>query len=244
MSSTSTYLNFIDKTEEAFHFYQSIFGWEFEWPISRFSDIPPTEGMPPLADTEKNLVMHICLPILGGHKLMGSDVPVSMWLRMNSGNNVHISLHPDSHEETERLFRRLMEGGTIEMPLQNMFWWAYYGSGRDKYGVQWMVNYEWKEILIFSYFGYTTLMTTTHQTSAKILQFSLQTPHTYLADDHEFQNIIREVMEEYVERNQDQKIRMDIQNSQKLKEIDTLFAKNIRSTHHLWICEMPYIKYE
>lgn len=144
MASTATYLNFVDTTEEAFGFYQSVFGGEFEGPIHRFSDVPPAEGMPPLADADKNLVMHICLPILGGHKLMGTDAPASMGFHVNPGNNVHISLHPDSREETKRIFDGLMAGGTIEMPLQDMFWGAYYGSGRDKFGVQWMVNFEGK----------------------------------------------------------------------------------------------------
>lgn len=144
MSSTSTYLNFATQTEEAFGFYKSVFGWEYEWPISRFGDVPPAEGMPALAESEKNLVMHICLPILGGHKLMGTDAPASMGFVVNVWNNFHISLHPDSREEAEKLFSGLMAGGTIEMPLQDMFWWAYYGSGRDKYGIQWMVNFEGK----------------------------------------------------------------------------------------------------
>jgi PhnB protein len=100
--------------------------------------------MPPLNEGEKNLVMHICLPILGGHRLMGTDAPGSMGFRVNQGNNVHISLHPDSRAEAERLFHGLMTNGTIEMPLQDMFWGAYYGSGRDQYGVQWMVNYAGK----------------------------------------------------------------------------------------------------
>lgn len=144
MSYTSTYLNFSTHTEETFHFYRSVFGWEFEWPIARFSDAPPHEGMPPLAESEKNLILHICLPILGGHRLMGTDAPPSMGFTVNPGNNVHISLHPDSREEADTLFSGLMEWGIIEIPLQDMFWWAYYGSGRDRYGVQWMVNFEGK----------------------------------------------------------------------------------------------------
>ena len=144
MAHTSTYLNFSTCTEEAFQFYRSIFGSEFEWHIARFGDIPPQEWMPPLAESDKNLIIHICLPILGGHKLMGTDAPPSMGFIVNQGNNVHISLHPDSREETEKLFHWLMAGGTVEMPLQDMFWGAYYWSGRDKFGVQWMVNFEGK----------------------------------------------------------------------------------------------------
>lgn len=142
MSYTSTYLNFATETEEAFLFYKSVFGGEFEWTIHRFGDVPAQEWTPPLAESDKNLIMHICLPILGEHKLMGTDAPPSMGFIVNQGNSVHISLHPDSREETEKLFNWLMEGGTIEMPLQDMFWGTYYGSGRDKFGVQWMVNFE------------------------------------------------------------------------------------------------------
>ncbi len=61
---------------------------------------------------------------------------------MNQGNNVYISLHPDSREEAEKLFSKLSEGGTVEQPLADMFWWAYYGSWKDKYGIGWMVNFE------------------------------------------------------------------------------------------------------
>lgn len=144
MSYTSTYLNFATQTEEAFLFYKSVFGWEFEPPIGRFRDLPPSPDSLPLDAATGDLIMHICLPILGGHRLMGTDAPPSMGFSVNPGNNVHISLHPDTREEADRIFSGLMEWGTTEMPLQDMFWWAYYGSGRDKHGVQWMVNCEGK----------------------------------------------------------------------------------------------------
>lgn len=78
MAKVSTYLNFPNQTEEAFKFYQSVFGGEFIGGIARFSDIPPSEGMPPMAEADKNLVMHIVLPILGEHQLMGTDAPKSI----------------------------------------------------------------------------------------------------------------------------------------------------------------------
>lgn len=140
MARVSTYLNFANSAEEAFNFYQSIFGGEFEGGIARFSDIPPSDDMPPIPDKDKNLVMHMQLEILGGHVLMGSDAPESMGFNMNSGNNVHINLEPDTREETERLFNALSAGGVVTMPLQDMFWGAYFGSCADKFGVQWMVN--------------------------------------------------------------------------------------------------------
>ena len=140
MAKVSTYLNFPRSTEEAFNFYRSIFGGEFIGGIARFSDIPSPEGMPPLPEADKNLVMHIALPILGGHVLMGTDAPESMGFKVNMGNNVYINLETDTRTETERLFKALSAGGTVEQELQDMFWGAYYGSCKDRFGVQWMFN--------------------------------------------------------------------------------------------------------
>lgn len=141
MAKVSTYLNFSNTTEEAFLFYQSIFGGEFgRGGIARFGDIPPSDNMPPISDEIKNLVMHIELPILGGHLLMGTDAPVEMGFKLNVGNNVYINLEPDTRAETQRLFNALSEGGKVEQELQDMFWGDYYGSCRDKFGVQWMFN--------------------------------------------------------------------------------------------------------
>ena len=141
MARVNTYLNFPRTTEEAFQFYKTVFGGDFSgMGIARFGDIPPQEGMPPMAENDKNLIMHIELPITGGHVLMGTDAPESMGFHVNFGNNVHISLEPDTREETKRLFDALSKGGKITMQLQDMFWGAYYGSVTDKYGVQWMVN--------------------------------------------------------------------------------------------------------
>jgi len=141
MARVSTYLNFGNQTEEAFLFYQSVFGGQFGgMGISRFSDIPQTDGMPPLLDADKNLVMHIELPILGGHILMGTDAPECMGFKVNYGNNVHINLEPDSREEAKKLFDALSAGGTIIMDLQDTFWGAYYGNCTDKFGVHWMIN--------------------------------------------------------------------------------------------------------
>jgi PhnB protein len=140
MATVSTYLNFPRRTEEAFNFYKSVFASEFTNGISRFSDIPSSQDMPPLADTDKNLVMHVALPILGGHCLMGTDAPESMGFTVNFGNNVFINLEPDTRAETRRLFEALSEGGKVTMELQDMFWGDYYGSCTDKFGVQWMVN--------------------------------------------------------------------------------------------------------
>ena len=138
MAAVSTYLNFTRNTEEAFNFYRSVFGGEFTGEISRFKDIPSSENIPPLPEEDRNLVMHVALPILDGHLLMGTDAPESMGFKVNYGNNVYISLHPDTREETKRLFNALSDGGKIEQELQDMFWGDYYGSCADKFGVQWM----------------------------------------------------------------------------------------------------------
>lgn len=142
MAKTSTYLNFTRNTEEAFNFYKSVFGGDFVGgKINRFSEIPTSENIPTVADEDKNLVMHIALPILGGHLLMGTDAPESMGFKVKNGNNIYISLHPDSREEADRLFALLSKDGGVEMPMQEMFWGDYYGSFIDKFGINWMINY-------------------------------------------------------------------------------------------------------
>ena len=140
MASTSTYLNFARNTEEAFNFYKTVFGTEFCEPIARFGEIPAQEGMPPMPEADKNLVMHVALPITGGHLLMGTDAPETMGFTVKFGNNVYINLQPDTREETKKLFEKLSAGGKVGMDLQDMFWGDYFGSCTDKFGVQWMVN--------------------------------------------------------------------------------------------------------
>lgn len=140
MSRVSTYLNFPRSTEEAFTFYKSVFGGEFVGGINRFGDIPPHEGKPEIAEADKKLVMHIALPILGGHMLMGTDAPETMGFKVNVGNNVYINLEPDTRAETDKLFAALSAGGKTEMAPQEMFWGDYFGSCTDKFGTQWMFN--------------------------------------------------------------------------------------------------------
>ena len=146
MATVSTYLNFPRSTEEAFKYYKSVFGTEFAGEgIMRFKDVPPSEKFPPLPEEDKNLVMHVSLPILGGHILMGTDAPESMGFKVTFGNNIYISLSPDTREETMRLFKSLSDGGMVEQELQDMFWGDYYGSCKDKFGVEWMFNCSEKE---------------------------------------------------------------------------------------------------
>ncbi len=137
MSRTSTYLNFPRNTEEVFNFYKTVFGTEFSGEgIARMGDFPN----PQLAEEDKNLIMHIELPITGGHVLMGTDAPESMGFTVTMGNNIHIMLEPNSREETKHIFDKLAEGGSVSMDLQDVFWGAYYGSCTDKFGIQWMFN--------------------------------------------------------------------------------------------------------
>ncbi len=142
MASVSTYLNFERDTEAAFNFYKSVFGGEFSGQgIMRMGDVPPQEGVPPLSEADKNLVMHVDLKIMNGtHSIMGTDAPESMGFKLVKGNNVNINLSPDTRKETERLFKALSSGGEITMELQDMFWGDYFGSCVDKFGISWMFN--------------------------------------------------------------------------------------------------------
>jgi uncharacterized glyoxalase superfamily protein PhnB/uncharacterized protein YndB with AHSA1/START domain len=141
MARVSTYLNFQGKTEEAFNFYKKVFKSEFINGIQRFGDLPADRNQPPIADAVKNMVLHIELPIIGGHLLMGTDAPKEMGFTVTQGNNMHIQIEPESREEAKRLFDELSEGGKIEHPIQDMFWGAYFGSFTDKFGINWMINY-------------------------------------------------------------------------------------------------------
>lgn len=125
MASVSTYLNFANNTEEVFNYYKSIFGGEFMGDIVRFGSIPAQDGMPPLSEADKNLIMHISLPITGGHVLMGTDAPESMGFTLNTGNTMHLNVQADTRVETKRLFDALSMGGIVTMPLEDMFWGDY-----------------------------------------------------------------------------------------------------------------------
>lgn len=144
MSAVSVYLNFKNQTEEAFDFYKSIFGTEYDGDgISRMGEFPANEGMPKLTEDQKNLVMHVSLPLIGDFHLMGSDVPDTMG-NVQMGNNVNINLQPDTRAETVRLFEALSEDGEVTMPLAEQFWGDYFGACCDKFGVHWMLNCEEK----------------------------------------------------------------------------------------------------
>ena len=140
MSRVSTYLNFMGDTEEAFDFYASVFGTEPSVPITRFGDMPAPPDAPALPERERSMVMHVELPILAGHVLMGTDMLESMGHALRTGNNMTINLELDDRPETERLFGLLSDGGTDTFGLQDMPWGAYWGTCADRFGVRWMFN--------------------------------------------------------------------------------------------------------
>ncbi|MBI4790211.1 MAG: VOC family protein [Chloroflexi bacterium] len=138
MTKLNTYLNFAGNTEEAFDFYKSVFGGEFT-SVVRFKDMP-MEGMD-IPKADENKIMHIGLPIGKEDVLMASDTLESFGQKRIQGNNVSLSIHPDSRAEADRIFNALSAGGVIEMPIADAPWGDYYGSFKDKFGVQWMVDY-------------------------------------------------------------------------------------------------------
>jgi PhnB protein len=141
MAKVNIYLNFTNKTEEAFNFYKKVFGTEFAGQgMMKFSAAPPMDGMPPMAEAEKNLVMHVELPILGGYSLMGSDAPQSHGFNITQGNNFYINITADSRAEARKIYDALSEGGKRTFELQEQFWGSYYGTLTDKFGIQWMFN--------------------------------------------------------------------------------------------------------
>ena len=137
----SSYLNFPGNTEEAFNFYRTVFGTEFSGKgIQRFGDIPADAGHPPVADAVKKMVLHVELPILGGHILMATDSPKEMGFDLSQGSNMHICVEPSTKAETKKLFDALSKGGNVSMPLQDMFFGAYFGAFTDRFGINWMFN--------------------------------------------------------------------------------------------------------
>lgn len=140
MANVSTYLNFSGNAEQAFTYYKEVFGTEFVDGIARFGDIDPSDTEMPIKEEAKNYVMHVALPILGGHMLMGTDATQATGYEVEFGNNMYINLETDTREETDRLFNKLSDGGSVSFPLKEMFWGDYYGSCTDKFGVCWMFN--------------------------------------------------------------------------------------------------------
>lgn len=138
MPTINPYLNFNGNCEAAMEFYRSVFGGEFTT-FSRFSDMD--SGMP-VPDNEKNNILHASLPIGDKYVLMASDCPSSFG-GVIQGNALSISIGAGSEDETTHIFNGLSDGGTVKMPLQKTFWGAFFGMFVDKFGVNWMVNYDY-----------------------------------------------------------------------------------------------------
>ena len=138
MSKVSIYLNFQGNTEEAFNFYKSVFGGEFA-KIIRFKDLASAEF--PVAENEANKIMHIALPI-GKSILMANDVPEIIGRTNENENRSKIVISAESKDEADKLFSGLSAGGQIEMPISDSPWGSYFGMFRDKYGIEWMVDFD------------------------------------------------------------------------------------------------------
>lgn len=138
MALINPHINFNGNAEEAFTFYKSVFGGEFT-KIMRFKDLSSPEF--PVAENEANKIMHIALPI-GKNILMANDVPEILGRVNESENRSKIAISAESKEEADKLFSGLSEGGEIEMPMEDSPWGSYFGMFRDKYGIEWMVDFD------------------------------------------------------------------------------------------------------
>lgn len=138
MARINPHINFNGNAEEAFNFYKSVFGGEFET-IIRFKDLSSPEF--PITENEANKIMHIALPI-GKNVLMANDVPKRMGRVNESENRSKISINAESRTEADTLFNGLSAGGTIEVPIAESPWGSYFGMFRDKFGIEWMVDYD------------------------------------------------------------------------------------------------------
>lgn len=138
MAEINPYLNYSGNAEEAFNFYKSVLGGEFAV-VMRFKDVPPDQKMP---ESESEKIMHVALPIGNGNMLMGSDVPEA-YGKVVTGTNFAVSISTQSEEEANKLFSGLSAGGQVTMPIGKTFWGSYFGMCNDKFGVQWMVSYDY-----------------------------------------------------------------------------------------------------
>ena len=138
MAQINPYIHFNGNAEEAFSFYKSVFGGEFAM-ISRFKDLSIPEH--PVSEKEAEKIMHIALPIGKNSLLMGSDTPEFMGKHNENDNRSKISISAESKEEADQLFKGLSSGGNVEMPIADSPWGSYFGMFRDKYGIEWMVDF-------------------------------------------------------------------------------------------------------
>ncbi len=141
MAQINPYIHFNGNAEEAFTFYQSVFGGEFSM-IVRFKDMATAEY--PVSESEADKIMHIALPIGEHSVLMGSDTPEFMGKHNENENRSKISISAESKEEANHLFNGLSAGGQIEVPIAESPWGSYFGMFRDKFGFEWIVDFNLK----------------------------------------------------------------------------------------------------
>lgn len=139
MAQINPYIHFNGNAEEAFTFYKSVFGGEFAM-VSRFKDMASPES--PNFEKEADKIMHIALPIGKHNVLMGSDTPEHLGRHNENENRSKISISAESKEEADRLFNGLAAGGSVEFPIADSPWGSYFGMLRDKYGFEWMVDFD------------------------------------------------------------------------------------------------------
>ncbi len=139
MAQINPHINFNGNAEEAFTFYKSVFGGEFA-KIMRFKDLSSAEF--PVAENEANKIMHIALPIGKNSILMANDVPEILGKTNENENRSKIVITTETKEEANKLFNGLSAGGQIEMPIADSPWGSYFGMFRDKYGIEWMVDFD------------------------------------------------------------------------------------------------------
>lgn len=138
MALINPHINFNGNAEEAFLFYKSVFGGEFA-KIMRFKDLASDDFQ--VSENEEHKIMHIALPI-GNNVLIGNDVPEILGKTNENENRSKIAISAESKEEADKLFHGLSAGGQIEMPISDSPWGSYFGMFRDKYGIEWMVDYD------------------------------------------------------------------------------------------------------
>jgi PhnB protein len=143
MAAINPYINFKGNCEEAFNFYKSVFGGEFPY-VGRYKDMPPSEHNK-MSEADADKIMHISLPISKETVLMGSDVGGEWAQHTVEGNNIQLSVNADTEEDAQRIFKALSEGGRVNMPLEKTFWGALFGMFTDRFGINWMVNYDYNQ---------------------------------------------------------------------------------------------------
>jgi len=141
MTTVNAYLTFEGTCEEAFNHYRSVFGGDFPF-VGRYKDMPSET---PISEKDQNKIMHMSLPVGGGTVLMGSDAAGEWGGNTIAGNNIALSINTESQEEADRVFNGLSAGGTVTMPMNKTFWGAYFGMFTDKFGINWMVNYDFNQ---------------------------------------------------------------------------------------------------